>query len=230
MKFISIRDGVDVQKFIDFGKLVIKASEIVSIEKTTEGYQIDTKTAGQYTTVNDKLLEELDECIKQEAEEEERLITNKPNFLIPSNVISAPHANENLIRLDMSKPNVDENLIKLTEPDSFISEEPPPSLAKSEKQTARFYRRTARIFIDNLDLNSATGSLPFTPIVNKQSIVITDIQGLELGRSIGSDGQITGAHVSGVVSGKGKYRLVFKDFRYPNAQISYDTIKNVKSL
>jgi len=125
------------------------------------------------------------------------------------------------------KPTVDSSKIVTDQLKPKIV--PLSSSTKPAQQKSGIKRiNNARIIIDNKQLNSATGTLPVIPVVNKKSIIISDEHGTIIGASKGLDGQISGDHVSGLISGNGKYRLVFSDYPSSCAFVSYDTREEIK--
>ena len=100
---------------------------------------------------------------------------------------------------------------------------PAPRLAPKSK------RERAAVRVDK-DLGGSQGEIPMRAghkIVDRQNLLITSTDGLQLGTSSGKsgeEGQIKGQHVSGHVLVNGVYRLVFKDTKLGTALIHYDVI------
>ena len=83
--------------------------------------------------------------------------------------------------------------------------------------------RTSTVYIDNKDLLSGSGELPLSPgetVVEREQLLVMGKGGRCLGQST-KDGLITGEGVSGHISCTGKYRLVFKEYAYPDAVVTY---------
>jgi len=81
-----------------------------------------------------------------------------------------------------------------------------------------------RVGIDK-EVGASNGQLPVPAgwrVANKQLIVISK-SGMELGRG-SDDGQILGRGVSGHISNKGDYRLVFKEATLGDAVINYEIL------
>jgi hypothetical protein len=83
--------------------------------------------------------------------------------------------------------------------------------------------RTSTVYIDNMDLLSGSGELPLAPgesIVERAQLMVLGRNGVCLGTCT-KDGLITGEGVSGHISCTGKYRLVFKEYAFPDATVTY---------
>ena len=76
------------------------------------------------------------------------------------------------------------------------------------------------------DAGWCQGGLPLPAdytIVNKGQLTVTTVSGLEMARG-NDDGQVQSQDVSGQVSSKGKYRLVFKDVNLGVAYINFEVM------
>lgn len=79
------------------------------------------------------------------------------------------------------------------------------------------------LVVNDPQLGDCIGELPYSPVVNRETIVITiSPGGPELAKG-DKDGQIKGSDkISGIVHLNGTYRLVFRDAAIQRAYISYD--------
>lgn len=81
----------------------------------------------------------------------------------------------------------------------------------------------AKVGIDK-DAGWCQGELPIPAghmIVNKGQLTVTTVTGLEMARG-NEDGQVKSQDVSGQISSRGKYRLVFKDVNLGAALINFE--------
>lgn len=108
--------------------------------------------------------------------------------------------------------------------------------AKEKKANAKPKKLRCKVAVDSY-AGTAQGSLPIfigSKIINRGQIVVTTVNGIELGKG-GTNGQIHdrasehdetfGDGVSGYISTDGEYKLVFKNAKIDVAVIYYEVIE-----
>lgn len=179
-----------------------------------------------------EILEAYEETIKDRWVDESRKHNGKPNqaVLTPQvqkvvednkveEVVKPKSEGKELSDEEVTKGVSKSNILKLSD---FI-------LTPLDRSTPKPMRLKARVGVGK-DVGACSGDLPISAnskIVNSQNLLVTTSSGHQLGSGsgkLGEEGQITGQSVSGHISIRGAYRLVFKDTQLGIALIHYDVV------